>query len=62
MTLKVPNILEGLKLPKFFVRYTDDHGDSNEQCSKCRFYGRRSCEKVAGDISPSGWCQLFQRG
>ena len=50
-----------LKYPKFAVRYTDDHGDSNEQCSKCEYYVKRTCEIVMGTISPNGWCNKFKR-
>lgn len=50
------------KFPKFFVQYTDDHGNSSEQCSKCAYYmNRTTCSKVQGEINPSGWCQLFRR-
>ena len=43
------------RAPKQFskrdVGYTDDHGDSPEQCSKCEHFGEpSSCEIVAGEI------------
>ena len=42
------------------VKYTDDHGDSNEQCSKCRFFRpSRHCAVVIGDIDPQGWCMKY---
>jgi hypothetical protein len=29
-------------------------------CAACSFFIRpRSCKVVSGDISPSGWCKLF---
>jgi hypothetical protein len=29
-------------------------------CAGCTFFRRpRSCQVVAGDISPTGWCRLF---
>jgi hypothetical protein len=29
-------------------------------CAACTFFIRpRSCKVVAGDISPTGWCKLF---
>jgi hypothetical protein len=29
-------------------------------CAVCTFFIRpRSCKLVAGDISPTGWCKLF---
>lgn len=50
------------KFPQFFVRYTDDHGDSSEQCSKCAHYvNRTTCDIVKSPINPEGWCALFRR-
>ena len=53
------------RAPKQFskrdVGYTDDHGDSTEQCSKCEHFGEpSSCEIVAGEISPQGWCRKYE--
>jgi hypothetical protein len=29
-------------------------------CAACTFFiGPRSCKVVAGEISPDGWCRLF---
>jgi hypothetical protein len=54
-----------LKFPKFAVRYTDDHGNSNEWCSKCdNWLGRRTCKVVqsgSSGISPNGWCNKYER-
>ena len=53
------------------VHYTDDHGTSSEQCSKCRHYDAPSrdivydapirCDIVEGKIKPGGWCNRFKR-
>ena len=48
------------------VKYTDDHGTSSEQCSKCTHYlgkirGAGVCEIVWGSINPEGWCNKFRR-
>jgi hypothetical protein len=51
-------------MPKYFkasVRYTDDHGDSPEQCSKCAHYLPSACKIVEGRIRPDGWCNQFVR-
>jgi hypothetical protein len=54
--------MNSLKFPKFAVRYTDDHGDSNEQCSKCKHSITRTiCDIVMGKINPLGWCNKFER-
>jgi hypothetical protein len=48
------------KYSKASVRYTDDHGDSPEQCSKCAHYLPPSeCKIVDGRIRPKGWCNQF---
>jgi hypothetical protein len=48
--------------PKFSraaAQYQDTpHGGLN--CVGCTFFRRpRSCQVVEGDISPNGWCRLF---
>lgn len=44
------------------VEYTDDHGDSPEQCSKCHYYiNQETCRIVRGRINPEGWCNRFKR-
>ena len=51
-----------IKLLKRLVNYTDDHGKSSEQCSKCEYYvNSHTCSRVMGSINPSGWCKLFKR-
>jgi hypothetical protein len=50
------------KLSKRTVEYTDDHGDSSEQCSKCSHYvNQTTCDIVSGSINPEGWCKEFER-
>jgi hypothetical protein len=42
------------------VKYTDDHGDSPEQCSKCAWWlGDKTCQVVVGKIKPEGWCMKY---
>lgn len=50
-----------MKYTKSDVRYTDDHGKSSEQCSKCRFFLTltRMCQVVKGPIDPAGWCMKY---
>ena len=37
-----------------------DHPRGGLSCAGCTFFRRpRSCQMVAGDISPNGWCKLF---
>lgn len=44
------------------VRYTDDHGTSNEQCSKCKYYQSATvCKIVIGKINPGGWCNKYKK-
>lgn len=48
------------KSPKEAVNY-QDQPKNGEQCSQCRFFSEPgSCEIVEGEISPEGWCNLFQ--
>lgn len=54
------------KRAKEAVHYTARATDLHERCRLCEhfFYvvglnGR--CQKVTGDISPLGWCDLFKR-
>ena len=50
------------KFSKREVAYTDDHGASDEQCSKCTHYvDRVTCAIVVGMIRPGGWCKKFKR-
>lgn len=48
------------KRAKSSVAYTDHASMSTEQCRFCRHFRRpQACRKVAGAISPAGWCELF---
>ena len=52
----------GQRYEKDEVEYTDDHGASSEQCSKCQYYVAPTvCEIVVGKINPGGWCNKFER-
>lgn len=43
------------------VDYTDNHGNSPEQCSKCKhFVNSVTCSIVRGLIRPGGWCNKFE--
>lgn len=49
-----------LQSSKTQVGYVNVASKSTEQCHACvHFLGPNRCEKVAGEISPNGWCQLF---
>jgi hypothetical protein len=51
-----------MKYDKTDVRYTNDHGNSPEQCSKCKHYvNTTTCAIVIGRIRPEGWCRKFER-
>jgi hypothetical protein len=42
------------------VAHYQDHPRGGLSCVGCTFFRRpRSCQVVAGDISPDGWCRLF---
>ncbi len=42
------------------VEYTNNHGTSPEQCSKCTHYlNPTTCDIVVGRINPDGWCNKF---
>ena len=41
------------------VQY-QDHPRGGLSCVGCTFFRKpRSCQVVTGDISPNGWCRLF---
>jgi hypothetical protein len=48
------------KMPKQAAQYQDSpKGD--QKCEGCRFFIEGgSCRLVEGEISPNGWCRLFQ--
>lgn len=44
------------------VNYTDKDSVTLNRCALCEhFLGPNRCEKVAGIVSPKGWCELFTR-
>jgi hypothetical protein len=46
---------------KHEVEYTDEHGQSDESCEKCKHFEEpRYCEIVIGKIDPDGWCNKFR--
>ena len=47
------------KLSKSEARY-QDHPQDIQMCSVCTLFVRpNACKVVEGDISPDGWCRLF---
>ncbi len=49
------------KTPKKVAKY-QDHPNKGAKCSDCRFFRPpKSCQLVAGDISPNGWCSFFAK-
>ncbi|MGH6778220.1 MAG: high-potential iron-sulfur protein [Bradyrhizobium sp.] len=49
------------KVSKTIAKYQDQPNGGNE-CSLCQFFqGPHSCQLVAGDISPNGWCSFFAK-
>lgn len=59
---KTKKRLLGHRYDKEEVKYTDDHGTSSEQCSKCSYYAAPTvCRIVIGRIKPGGWCNKFER-
>jgi hypothetical protein len=48
------------KLSKPEAEYQDSPKD-DQQCSECtKFQPPKGCSVVAGDISPKGWCKLYE--
>lgn len=47
------------KLSKSEAQY-QDHPNDIQTCSACTLFVRpHACKVVEGDISPDGWCRLF---
>jgi hypothetical protein len=47
------------KLSQVTAQY-QDHPRGGLSCIGCTFFRRpRACQVVEGDISPNGWCKLF---
>jgi hypothetical protein len=62
-TVLVANIesAKAAKLPQTSVAYRTSPKDDKE-CSNCKFFtAPDSCQKVAGKISPKGYCILWQK-
>ena len=54
------------KRAKEAVHYIARASDPNERCKLCEHFTNSgtaygSCEKVKGNISPLGWCDLWKR-
>jgi hypothetical protein len=48
------------KLAKSDAAYQDSP-KNDQQCSGCtKFQPPKACSVVAGDISPKGWCKLYE--
>jgi len=48
------------KLSKPEAEYQDTP-KNNQQCSECtKFQPPKGCSVVSGDISPKGWCKLYE--
>ena len=51
---------EQAKLSKPEAEYQDTP-KNNQQCSECtKFQPPKGCSVVSGDISPKGWCKLYE--
>ena len=49
------------KTDKKTAKY-QDHPNKGQSCSQCNYYRPpKSCQLVAGDISPAGWCSFFAK-
>jgi hypothetical protein len=47
------------KTDKKTAKY-QDHPNNGQSCSQCRYFlAPKSCQLVAGDVSPTGWCSFF---
>jgi hypothetical protein len=47
------------KTDKKTAKY-QDHPNNGKSCSQCNYFRPpKSCQLVAGDISPNGWCSFF---
>jgi hypothetical protein len=49
------------KVSKELAKYQDSPKD-DQKCSDCSFFEKpNACKAVEGDISPEGWCQLWNK-
>jgi len=52
-------LAQATKVSQAAAQY-QDHPRGGLSCVGCTFFRRpRACQVVAGDISPNGWCKLF---
>ena len=56
------HIAHGGKISKMEANYTDNSPSRNEQCRHCaNFMSPDKCHIVEGIISPTGWCEYFEK-
>ena len=49
------------KVSKELAQYQDSPKDGHK-CAECSFFEKpNACKAVEGDISPDGWCQLWNQ-
>jgi len=49
------------KISKELAQYQDSPKDDHK-CAECTFFEKpNACTAVEGDISPDGWCQLWNK-
>ena len=49
------------KVSKELAQYQDSPKDG-QKCAECSFFEKpNACKAVDGDISPEGWCQLWNK-
>jgi hypothetical protein len=49
------------KVSKELAQYQDSPKDG-QKCAECTFFEKpNACKAVDGDISPEGWCQLWNK-
>ena len=59
--LPLANAAEPPKLPQKSVAYRTTP-DGDRKCDNCKLYIKpNACQKVQGEISPEGYCILYQK-
>jgi len=49
------------KVPKAAAQY-QDKPSGNQMCGSCTFFvSPSSCQRVDGEVHPTGWCKFFQQ-
>ena len=49
------------KVSKAEAKY-QDHPNAGHSCAICQFFHPpKTCQQVEGDVSPIGWCSLWQQ-